>query len=322
VKSQALASAYQLGLFEALADGPLGLDEIAKRIAIKPIACRRLLMYLSTLGLVEHEDGKFRNTELGQFCTSRASVDLGPASRISPFYHMFEYLTDALREYSPRYEQALGTTPENAFAAIYADPKGLRAFAELMDAFSIPQGRLIAECFDFTPCKCVMDVAGGPGGQAIQIGLEYPHLRGIIMDLEPVCVVARERIAANGLASRFRAVAADLITGPYPTGADVIVLGHILHDWSDETCRKILRNCAAALPAKGALLISESVLQPDFAGDNLANMKDLVMLVGNEPDARERSEPEYRSLLDAAGFETLEVIRLEAPRDLLVARKR
>jgi hypothetical protein len=100
------------------------------------------------------------------------------------------------------------------------------------------------------------------------------------------------------------------------------VLGHILHDWSDETCRKILRNCAAALPAKGALLISESVLQPDFAGDNLANMKDLVMLVGNEPDARERSEPEYRSLLDAAGFETLEVIRLEAPRDLLVARKR
>jgi hypothetical protein len=167
-----------------------------------------------------------------------------------------------------------------------------------------------------------MDVAGGPGGQSIQIGLKHPHLRGIITDLEPVCVVAREHIGANGLTSRFTAVAADLIAGPYPTGADVVLLGHILHDWSDETCRKILRNCAAALPAKGVLLISESVLRPDFSGPNLAHLKDLLMLVANEPDARERSEQEYRSLLDAVGFDAVDVIRLEAPRDLLVARKR
>jgi hypothetical protein len=169
----------------------------------------------------------------------------------------------------------------------------------------------------------VRDGCGGrTRGQAIQIGLKHPHLRGIVTDLEPVCVVAREHITANGLGSRFTAVAADLITGPYPTGADVILLGHILHDWSDDTCRKILHNCAAALPANGVLLISESVLRPDFSGSNLANLKDLVMLVANEPDARERSEQEYRSLLDATGFDVVDVIRLEAPRDLLVAKKR
>jgi 3-hydroxy-5-methyl-1-naphthoate 3-O-methyltransferase len=163
---------------------------------------------------------------------------------------------------------------------------------------------------------------GGPGGQAIQIGLKHQHLRGVIMDLEPVCVVARERIEANGLSSRFTAVAADLLTGPYPSGADVILLGHILHDWSDETCRTILGNCAAALPAEGVLLISESVLNPDFSGRNLANLKDLIMLVGNEPGARERSEEEFRSLLSTTGFDVVDVIRLEAPRDLLVAKKR
>jgi len=322
VNSQTLLSGYELGVFDALADGPITSDDLAKQIHIKPIACRRLLMTLASLDLVECEQGKFRNTDLGQFCSSRSVVHLGTVSRVNPFYHMFEYLSDALREYSPRWQQALGTTPENAFASLYADPVRLREFAELMNAFSVPQGQLIAECFDFAPHECIMDVAGGPGGQAIQIGLKHPHLRGIITDLEPVCVVAREHIGANGLTSRFTAVAADLIAGPYPPGADVVLLGHILHDWSDETCRKILRNCAAALPAKGVLLISESVLRPDFSGSNLANLKDLIMLVANEPDARERSEQEYRSLLDTTGFDVVDVIRLEAPRDLLVAKKR
>jgi hypothetical protein len=134
-----------------------------------------------------------------------------------------------------------------------------------------------------------MDVARGPGGQSIQIGLQYPHLRGIVTDLEPVCIVAREDIHAHGLDGRFSAVAADLVAGPYPSGADVILLGHVLHDWSDATCLKILHNCAVALPPSGTLLISESVLRPDFSGEHLANLKDLFMLIGNETDARERS---------------------------------
>ncbi|MGH2813372.1 MAG: methyltransferase [Actinomycetota bacterium] len=71
-----------------------------------------------------------------------------------------------------------------------------------MNALSIPQGQLIAERFDFTPYHCVMDVAGGPGGQAVQIGIRHPHLRGIITDMAPVCEVAREYIQENGLSGR------------------------------------------------------------------------------------------------------------------------
>jgi hypothetical protein len=70
------------------------------------------------------------------------------------------------------------------------------------------------------------------------------------------------------------------------------------------------------------LLISESVLGEDFAGRQSANLKDLIMLVANEPDARERTLSEYRGLLDQAGFDIVDVIRFEAPRDLLVTRKR
>jgi len=322
VNSQALASACEFGVFDALADGPLTLEQLAKRIALRPVACRRLLTVLARLDLVEQDGQTFRNTDLGQFCTATSPINLAKVSVVNPFYHMFEHLTGALREYGPRWQQALGTTAQDAFAALYADPKGLRDFAALMNALSMPQGQLIAESHDFSQHMCLMDVAGGPGGQSIQIGLAHPHLRGIVTDLEPVCVVAREYIHANGLDGRFSAVAADLIAGPYPSGADVILLGHILHDWSDETCLKILHNCAAALPSSGTLLISESVLRPDFSGENFANVKDLVMLVCNEPDARERSEDEYRQLLDATGFDVETVLHLNSPRDLLVARKR
>jgi hypothetical protein len=322
VSTQAFASAYDLGVFDALTTEPADLEQIARTIGISPVASRRLLMLLVRLGLVERDGDRFKNSEAGELCSSRSAVQLGPNSRMNPFYAMAGHLTEALREYSPRWQQTLGVSAADAFAGLYADPARLRDFASLMNAISVPQGYLIAERYDFAPHRCIMDVAGGPGGQSIAIGAVHAHLRGIITDLEPVCVVARENIAAAGLTDRFTAVAADLIHGPYPSGADVILLGHILHDWSDEVCGRILVNCAAALPAGGTLLISESVLNDDFSGSKLAHLKDILMLLANEPGARERSESEYRGLLDAAGFDVTSLIRLDAPRDLLVARKR
>ena len=249
------------------------------------------------------------------------AVKLGATSRINPFYAMSAHLTDALREYSPRWQQTLGVTAADAFAALYADPAGLRQFAELMNAISAPQGRLIAERLDSAPYGCIMDVAGGPGGQSIAIGVRHPHLRGIITDLEPVCVVARENIAASGLNERFAAVAADLIAGPYGRRRRY-PLGHILHDWSDEVCDRILRNCAAALPAGGTLLISESVLHDDFSGLDAHAREGPSHVARQRVWRSRRSESEYRQLLDAAGFDVANLLRLDAPRDLLVARKR
>ena len=320
--SQTFFSACRLGLFEQLSKGPATADDLSERLSIHPNGCRRLLVALAHLGLVEREDGLYRNSEVGNFCTSKSPVPLEPISMMGePFYHMLEYLPDALREFSPRWQQALGTEASEVFAALYEDPARLRRFAQMMNAFSVPQGQEIAEHFDFTPYRCVMDVGGGPGGIAIQIGLRYPQLRGIIMDMAPVCEVAKEHIQTNGLAGRFTAAAADLFTGPYPQGADVIVLGHILHDWSDESCHKILRNCFEVLPSQGVLLVSESVLNDDFSGTTHALMKDLTMLVACESGARERSKAEYRSLIEESGFRDVEVKRLEAPRDLIVARK-
>jgi N,N-dimethyltransferase/O-methyltransferase len=322
VNAQAFASACELGLFDALASGPLSLDELAGRIGLQPRVTRRLLMLLASVDLVTRDGERFRNSELGAFCTSTAPVNLTKVSNLAPFYHMFEHLTSALKDNGPQWQRALGASAQETFASLYADPVALRNFAALMNALSVPQGQLIADVYDFSKHTCLMDVAGGPGGQSIEIGLRHPHLRGIVTDLEPVCAVAREYIHAAGLDGRFTAVAADLIAGPYPTGADVILLGHILHDWSDETCHTILSHVARALPSGGTLLISESVLNADFSANNNALAKDLVMLIANESNARERSGDEYEKLLGASGFHVDQLVRLDAPRDLIVATKR
>lgn len=315
--SQIFFTACSLGLFEELSKGPVTAEDLSQRINIHPNGCRRLLAALAHLGLVEQQDGLYHNSELGNFCTSKSPVPLEPLSMWgNPLYHMAEFLPDALREFSPRWQQALGS--DDSMADIYRDPVFARRFAQFMNAYSIPEGQEIAARFDFSPYRCVLDVAGGGGGMSIQIGLRHPHLRGIVMDVAPL---AEEYIQASGLTDRFTTATADLFTRPYPSGADVITLGHILVDWSDDNCRKILRNCFEALPSQGALLVIESVLNNDFSGKKFAMMLDILLLLLCEPGARERSEAEHRSLLEEAGFQSIEVIRLEGPRDLIVARK-
>jgi hypothetical protein len=239
----------------------------------------------------------------------------------SLFYPLWGHLDDAVRERAPRWQQTFGVTQEQTFANLYKDPAALRRFCSLMSAYSIPQGKLLAESFDFAPYRCILDVAGGPGGLIIEAGKRYPHLRGIVMDLPPVCEIADEAIRDAGLAGRFTSQAADLFAGPYPAGADVISLSWVLHDWNDDNCRRILRNCHDALPAGGALLITESVLNDDGTGTPFALLMSLHMLSICEPGARERTSNEYRRLLEETGFRMDKLVRLEAPRDLLIATR-
>jgi O-methyltransferase domain/Dimerisation domain len=321
--TQALVAGCQLGVFDALSQRTATLEELASKTGVPALGCRRLLSALEEIGLVERENGGFRSSELGNYCSSKAPVNLAPLTGLaSPFSYLWEFLQNAIRENSPQWIPATGASSADTFAAIYSDPAGLRRFCALMNAQSVIQGQEVAACFDFKPFRCVMDVAGGVGGISTQIGRRFPHIKGIITDLPPVCEVATEYIAAAGLTGRFTTVRADLLEGPYPRSADVITLGWILHDWSDDTCRTILRNCHQALPPEGALLIIEKVLNDDYsAPSRWAWAVDLMMQVCCEPGARERNEAEYGALLEESGFRLEKVIRMNAPRDVVVARK-
>jgi O-methyltransferase domain/Dimerisation domain len=321
-ESQMFFAACGLGIFEQLAAGPATAAELAERLKVPADPCRHLLAGLLDMGLLRKEDGRFSNSEIAAYLTSAAPVALEPLCMWgSLFQPIWGHLDDAVREYSPRWQQTFGATAQETFANLYSNPAALRQFCGLMSAYSIPQGKLLAEVFDFSKVHCVLDVAGGPGGLIIEVGRRYPHIKGIVMDLPPVCELADEAIQAAGLTGRFKSEFADLFTGPYPAGADAIALSWVLHDWNDDNCRKILRNCHDALPAGGALLITETVLNNDGSGTKFGLLMSLHMLVLCEPGARERTEDEYRTLLEETGFTVEKLVRLDAPRDLLIARK-
>lgn len=319
--SQIFFSGCKLKVFDELAGGPSTPEGLANRLGIHAEACRRLLVPLHHLGLLEREGNQYRNSELGAFLTSDSPAPLAGLASIDPFYRMWEFLPDAVRNYAPVWEQATGMSGDEVFAAIYKDTASVRRFCEYMHAYSVAVGRDIAERYDFRPHRRLLDIAGGTGLLSQQICLAYPHLHGIVMDLPPVLEVAREWIRANGLEERFTTAAGDLFAGPYPTGADVMTLSWILHDWDDEHCRSILRNCFQALPSGGVLLISESVLRDDFTRTVHDEAYSLFMLLVCEPGARERTESEHRGLLDEAGFADVRIQRLDGPRDLIIARK-
>lgn len=317
-----LFAACELDVFEHLNAGPISAEELATLLRIHADGCHRLLVCLVSCGLVEREGSLYRNSPMGKCLTASSPIPYRALGlSVKMFAPLMACLPDALREYSPRWQQAFGSTSNEIWTAMYADPIHLRQFADTMNALAIPQGQLLADTYDFSPFRCLLDVAGGPGGIAIQIGLRYPQLHGIIMDLPPVCGIANGEIAAKGLAGRFQTATADLFDGPYPTGADVVLLSYILHDWDDSHCHTILRHCHKALPPAGVLLLNEGVLNNDHSGTPYSELLSLLMLVACDPGAKERTEEEYRALLEGAGFQMERVIRLQAPRDVIVARK-
>ena len=314
-------AAHKLGIFDRLADGPKTADELGRALGVNPEGLRRLLVVLHHLELLERTGDRFGNSELGDYLTAQSPVPLNGLAALDPFPHMWEFLPEAIRTYAPVWKQALGATRQDIWDSLYKDPAELRNFAHYMNSYSVAIGQEIAERYDFRPHTCILDVAGGSGQLSQQIALRHEHLCGIVMDLPNVLDVAKEVIAANGLADRFSTQTADLFGGPYPRGADVATLSWILHDWNDDQCRTILRHCYEALPPGGTLLISECVMNEDHSGTLENELYSIFMLVVCDPGGRERSFSEHRGLLRSAGFGEVDHLRLEGPRDLIVARR-
>ncbi|PCJ46224.1 MAG: hypothetical protein COA99_03105 [Moraxellaceae bacterium] len=314
------AAASNLEIFDHLGDKWQSAEHISEKLNIHPEGCRRLLSAMVNLDLVEHSNQTYRNSTLGNYLTKGSEVPMGFSQKDSYFYHMWQFLPDALRENSPRHEQAWNKTAQELYQAIYSNDTQLRSFFRLLDSYNIPIGQETAELLNFSSYTRILDLAGGTGSFAAEVVKRNEHLSGVVLDLEPVQKLSKEMIAKNGLESRFEFVVGDMFKPNYPE-ADVIFLSYILHNWNDEKCIQIIKNCYESLPSKGMVVISEKVLNNDFTGDWWGVMMNLQMLIAFEPGSKERTENEYDSLLKQAGFVGVELIRLDAPRDLLIAYK-
>jgi SAM-dependent methyltransferase len=290
---QALRVAAELGVADELADGPRPIGELAVRTGANEDALNRFLRALASEGVFTEEvSGTFANTETSEL--------LRRGAQWSAFAHFFGGVWDAALLEAPHAVRTGGDTFGRVFGVgwwewLTARPDETRLFDRAMQGGAEHRVEALAEL----PWngETVVDVGGGNGTLLIELLGRHASLRGIVFDLPEVAREAEERVAAAGLADRIDVVGGSMFDGA-PRG-DVYVLAVVLHDWDDDDARRILARVRAAAPAHARVLIADAVIPPGNDPHG-AKWLDLLMLVLNR--GRERTEGEWRALLERSGF--------------------
>ena len=303
--SRAVYVAARLGIADHLRDGPRDAEQLAVATGTHAPTLRRVLRALASVGLFRtDEQGRFALTPLGAALQS----DAPGAARSTVIALAGDWMWPAwgeilhcLRTGETGVEKAHGLA---AFDLLARDPEEASHFNAAMIGFHGAEPPAVAEAYDFAGIGTLVDVGGGSGNLLITVLKANPALRGMLYDLPHVAAEAEQNVAAAGLADRCRVVRGSFFEA-VPQGGDAYVLSHIIHDWSEDECLRILANCRRAMGDRGRLLIVESVLRPGDEPDP-GKLLDLVMLVA--PGGQERSEEEYRALLDKGGFRLSRVV--------------
>jgi acetylserotonin N-methyltransferase len=319
--SAVMFSACSLGVFDELAAESLDLPTLARRLGANPDALGRLLDTCVGLGLVSRQDGKYASTPTAQTYLCRGSPRrltgyITYSDRV--LWHLWANLADAVREGGHRWKQTFGLDGP-IFANFFRTEDDKREFLWGMHGFGLLSSPAVVAAFDLSGFAHLVDLGGATGHLAVAACRRYPKLRATVFDLPGVVPQARESLAgATDVAGRIDVAAGDFFVDPLPH-ADLYAVGRILHDWSEDKIHRLLAAIHRALPAGGALLVGEKLLDPDRAGPRWAQLQSLNMLVCAE--GKERTLAEYEALLRQAGFAHVEGHVTASPLDAVLARK-
>jgi len=294
--------AAELGIADILDNGPLGVEELSRLTKTHAPSLYRVLRALASIGIFsECENRRFELTPMGQCLKSGA---LRPAARM---FHAdwndraWMSLLDAVKSGANPFEMAHGL-PLNEW--LEHNPRAAELLGAANAFKAAASHRAIVDAYDFSGIDTLTDVGGGYGTLMVEILTAHPRIRGTVADLPNVVEQAGDLIREKGLADRCQTVACDFFK-QVPGASDAYLLSHVLHDWSDEQCAVILKNCLRAMKATSKLLIVEMIV-PEGNEPSLAKLLDLEMLVIT--GGRERTEIELRELLEGAGFKLTGII--------------
>ncbi|HEY2470202.1 MAG TPA: methyltransferase [Terracidiphilus sp.] len=301
-RSRVVCAAARLGLADALQDEERSVGFLAEKCQADASALYRLLRALASIGITEETTVEhFRLTALGT--PLRRDVPQSAWSAVIFWADLladdWSLLTDCVRTDKPASQVRDPKIPSRWSQ----DPEAGSIFRAVMGTAPAEDYAPIAKAWDFSQAKVVADLGGGGGSLILAVLGLYPHLQGMLVDLEPTVNAAKARFAAEDPSSRCELIAADL-SQSVPAGADVYMMKHFLHGRRDGDAIAILKNCRAVIPQNGSLLIIEFILPPlvSHADPQLEGhlMSDLNMLAVT--GGKERSEREWKVLLEAAGF--------------------
>jgi hypothetical protein len=317
--SKTLLSAVEIGVFTELARHPGDLAAVQGRLSLHPRGARDFLDALVALGFLQRKDGVYRNTE-----ETDAFLDKNKPSYIGGLLEMANHrlypfwggLTAALRTGEPQNESKGG---HDVFAALYADPAQLREFLRAMTGVSRGANVAIARNFPWSRHRTCADIGTAQGDLVSQIALAHPHLQGIGFDLPEVAPIFEEYVEANGLTGRVAFQGGDFFRDELPS-ADVLLFGHILHDWDLETKKMLLRKAFAALPSGGAVVVYDALIDDDRRQNAFGLLMSLNMLI-ETPGGFDYSGGDCVGWMTEAGFENCHVEHLVGPDAMVVGTK-
>jgi SAM-dependent methyltransferase len=304
-----LFAANKLGLFEALANSPTNLDGLAARTGLTRRAARISADAMVALGLVGRDGDIYRNTDVAAvFLSGRGPADLRPLLRFwdKISYPAWSGLADALaRGPSKEIFELNDELQEKASAGIEAILSG--------PAAALPR------TFDFSGQRRLLDVGGGTGSWSIAVAREYPQLEATVLELPTVADVARKRIEAASLASRIGVVVGDATKRPLPPGYDVFLLANLIHYWSPDENRSLLRRVRSAAEPGASLLMA------DFWTDPTHTQPLQAALMAGEFAVHVRNGDVYsvedvRGWLEETGWRFIRHAPLAGPQSVVVAQ--
>jgi hypothetical protein len=308
--SRSIAVAAQLGVADLLKDSPKSADELAAASGAHPRSLYRMLRGLAGAGIfAEDAAGRFSLTPLAEPLCSDAPESLrGFAAMIADAvnFETWSELHYTIQNGQPAFPHKFGMP---WFTWLRQNPEESKAFNDAMTSMSAGAGAAVVSGYDFSGINRLVDVGGGHGLLLAAILSEYPKMKGVLYDAPSVVVAAQDVFAARGVADRCEIVGGDFFQAA-PAGADAYIMKHIIHDWSDEECVRILSHCRAGMTPGGKILIVEMVI-PERNVPGVSKLLDLQMMVSLT--GCERTETEYRNLLDRAGFDLTRITPTPSP---------
>jgi len=317
--AKTLLSAVELGVFTELAKGPADAETLRTRLHIHARAARDFFDALVALGMLDRQDGRYRNTPASETFLDRAKPSyVGSLLEMANarLYSSWGSLTEALRTGRPQNEAMQG---ETLFDALYQDPERVQLFAKAMTGVSFGPAMAIAAKFPWARYKTFADIGTAEGALPVHLARAQPHLTGVGFDLPPVRPVFETFVAKNGLAGRLTFQGGDFLADPLPA-ADVFVLGHILHGLGLDKKLSLLRRVQQALPAGGAVIVYDSIIDDDRRENAFGLLMSLNMLI-ETPGGFDYTGEDCQGWMRDAGFSETSMHPLIGPDSMVIGRK-
>jgi hypothetical protein len=315
---QSIRAAAKLGIADLLVGQSQTAAELADKTKSHYPSLYRVLRVLASVGIfAENSAGRFELTPMANLLRNDApnsmrdfAIMQGEEWNLRGAAELMHTIKTGATAQSKAHGMEL-------FEFLSQHPQDEVLFNRAMTSYSLAAIPAIVEAYDFSGFHRIIDIAGGHGILLSGILKANLHGQGVLFDLPSVIAGASELLEKEGVGNRVESIAGDFFHS-VPPGGDAYILKNIIHDWNDEQSISILKNIQSVMNATSKVLLIELII-PEGNEPSLSKLVDLQMLVTT--GGKERTEDEFRRILEASGLRLTKIYPTKSPLSLIEAER-